>query len=43
LGWFKTGRILKNKREEKKMKQGVFWEKNRKIGGTCGRKPQILF
>jgi hypothetical protein len=30
LGWFKKGRVMENKREDKKMKQGILLEKNRK-------------
>jgi hypothetical protein len=30
LGWFKRGRVLENKRKEKKMKQGGFSKKNKK-------------
>jgi hypothetical protein len=40
LGWFTRGKVLENKEEERKMKQGGFFGGTR---GICNRKPQTLF
>jgi hypothetical protein len=43
LGWFKRGKVLENKEEEKKMRRVFFGRRIGGDGGTCGRKPHTLF
>jgi hypothetical protein len=45
LGWFKGGEFWRTKGgiEDETWNLLLFWENNKRVGGTCGRKPQTLF
>jgi hypothetical protein len=38
LGWFKRGKVLENKGGKQDEIESSFLEKNRRVGGICGRK-----